>query len=282
VRAQITACSLLLFAVATAFAACGDATFASDGVDGSTSDASSAPDSSDVADAADAFACPSGRGPAMIELPNGQCIDSTEVTNGQYQAFLAALAGEYDAGTDPRCIWKATDSNGYTPGGQCSADADLPVACVDWCDAFAYCAWAGKRLCGRVDGTSELTLTERTDPGVSQWFKACTANGTEHFPYGDSYDASACNTQRDGSVLEPPESFPGCVGGYPGIYDMAGNASEWVDSCDDSGAPQYNNCAAMGSSYVASIGSAPGRCDDQIYVGRNAYFPAIGFRCCSK
>jgi Sulfatase-modifying factor enzyme 1 len=37
-----------------------------------------------------------------------------------------------------------------------------PVACVDWCDAFAYCRSIGKRLCGAFGGGVHVASAEPT------------------------------------------------------------------------------------------------------------------------
>ena len=115
-------------------------------------------------------------GPPMVPAgpgTNSFKIDSTEVTFGQYREFLAAVAGDA-GGQPPSCAFNAIldpKSFGYDPE---------PVAGVDWCDAHAYCAFAGKRLCGRVvDGGNggALQIGEIGSPTVAQFTIACTKAG---------------------------------------------------------------------------------------------------------
>lgn len=138
-------------------------------------------------------ACASSRGPSMIELmfgSNSYCIDSTEVTNEQYAVFLA------DSNKPPphaRCDF---DTN-YTPNcdGANSQGALDPVSCIDWCDAWAFCAWAGKRLCGRIGGGPNAPDT-MDDPTKSQWFAACSKGGAQDFAYGPIRGPSARRARR--------------------------------------------------------------------------------------
>ena len=70
------------------------------------------------------------------------CIDDTEVTNSQYQAFLTVAAAMPQAPT-PRCAWNTELTPAATGSGCAAFDPagrpDHPVVCVDWCDAEAYC-----------------------------------------------------------------------------------------------------------------------------------------------
>lgn len=175
----------------------------------------------DVADAESGTACPE----RMIRV-DSFCIDATEVIERDYSAFLTAKKGD-TSGQHPSCAANTSfqpDPTLFpkTPTG--------PVRGVDWCDAHAYCAWAGKRLCGKIGGGSVPTLS-LDDPEISQWYRACSKAGTRKFPYGDTYDATACRTKQSGSVIAG--SLAKCEGGYPGIFDMSGNVWEWEDGCDD-------------------------------------------------
>jgi formylglycine-generating enzyme required for sulfatase activity len=82
-------------------------------------------------------------------------IDATEVRVKDYLAFLDAavpLATQPDV-----CTWNVSfhPHDSSSPFG--CTDFDLtqpnrPIGCVDWCDAAAFCAWRGKRLCGKRGG----------------------------------------------------------------------------------------------------------------------------------
>lgn len=271
----------------------GTATLVTDGGDRDGSDAPSdgpAEGPTDASsDGADGGPCSGKAGPAMVAVGNF-CIDSTEVTNEQYAAFLAALAGGA-AVTQPAalCAWNTdlqpSPTSCPSPRVDALVNPDLPVACVDWCDAYAYCAWAGKRLCGKIGGGGVDFATPTSLQG--QWMTACSANGTRVYPYGDSYQPGVCNSvDRDAGHVLPVGTLPGCVGGSPGIYDMAGNVEEWMDSCEDNQEGGANDrCLEIGDSFSYSYArpTTPGQCGVQgDYDERNVnIYDSVGIRCCS-
>ena len=124
---------------------------------------------------------PSGRGPTMVRHrlvadAGSYCIDQTEVTNGQYIAFLEAKvdAGP-DAGQPAVCSWNGSFvPSDLWPSPQ--GAGTYPVRHVDWCDAYAFCAWAGKRLCGQMGGGASAP-TESAMAQYSQWYATCSGNG---------------------------------------------------------------------------------------------------------
>ncbi len=202
-----------------------------------TSNDSSVDAASDALDAAtdgeaSVAACPSGRGPAMVKLDPHTCIDTTEVTVAQYRAFYVAM----DGGTPPALPAECSfNGNGFTPGNGSvpGASKDLyPIAYLNWCQAYAFCEWAGKSLCGTFDGGA-VPFVSFTSSAQSVWMNACSAAGTESYPYGNVYEAGACNVAiTDASApVAPVATFPKCVGSLPGLYDMVGNVKEWENSC---------------------------------------------------
>ncbi|MBK6463313.1 MAG: SUMF1/EgtB/PvdO family nonheme iron enzyme [Myxococcales bacterium] len=164
--------------------------------------------------------------------------------------------------------------------------AKSPAIGVDWCDASAYCRWAGKRLCGRPGGggPAKYTFTlndfrpaegKRTD---NEWSIACNGGGARQFPYGNVYDENRCNTAVKGA---PTKSFTP-VGSYPncktpeGVYDMSGNAQEMVDMCEaDTGRDDL--CLIGGGGFNASQDIA----DCGLFLVKRGTRNAIGFRCCA-
>ena len=145
-------------------------------------------------------------------------IDATEVTVGQYRAFIAA--GGYTTRacwTDEGWQWRealgisapAEWKNGYR-------DA-LPVLGVSWYEAAAFARWAGKAL-----------------PTEAQWEKAARWTVPSRYPWGPGRSelANGLEALRYGPVdaggpAAPDASLTGCV-------HLAGNVAEW---CRDWYAP---------------------------------------------
>jgi formylglycine-generating enzyme required for sulfatase activity len=217
--------------------------------------------------------------PSDMAQADGYCIDSTEVTNTAYAGFV-------NARVDPDTQSDACRNLNTTflpaawpyPSGRDS----FPVVNVNWCQAAAYCTWANKRLCGRIGGGS-LQISEAA-AGSGQWFAACSHAGSLRFPYGDSFDPSACNGggQNGNQDAVAAGSMAGCVGGYPRIFDLSGNVSEWIDACTNQnpGHDSMGLCAAIGGSFNGT-GDALS-CGSSVIQDRlDQSLPDRGFRCCS-
>ncbi|MFN7922013.1 MAG: SUMF1/EgtB/PvdO family nonheme iron enzyme [Bryobacteraceae bacterium] len=121
-------------------------------------------------------------------------LDKTEVTNDQYAKF---------AGTTKRAVPYHWVNSRVPPG-----EEQYPVYNVDWEDASAYCAWAGKRL-----------------PTEAEWERAARG-GKEgaDFPNGDKLDSKQA---RYGVQTGPGAVAQFAANGF-GLFDMAGGVSEWV------------------------------------------------------
>jgi formylglycine-generating enzyme required for sulfatase activity len=250
-------------------------------------DASAPGDAQAIDAGADVVPCSTGQGsggPVMIQTST-YCIDSTEVTVAQYSQFL-------DAGPDVTlpadCSWKTTYVPNTDGGPGCTptnndpaAHPNHPISCVDWCDAFAFCAWAGKRLCGTVTGGSLPYYLGATVWSSDEWYLACATTTPTPYPTGATYTTGECNVQGSGTSLVDVGSLP-CQGGYAGLFDMAGNVSEWVDSCS-TGAGRGDNCNSEGDNWSGGTkNSSTARCDNYGTASRDYANATLGFRCCSK
>jgi formylglycine-generating enzyme required for sulfatase activity len=199
------------------------------------------------------------------------CIDSTEVTETHYRAFL-------DSAPNPSlqpsmCSWNTT----FVPTTVTFSNPNHPIAKTDWCDALAFCTWAGKRLCGNVADGGPLSVADAVDPQKDEWMIACTRLGTRAYVYGATYQPRACNDWSvDAGAAADVGTFPKCEGGYPGLFDMNGNVTEWDNACDvQPGGGR--NCVDRGASWLADGHCGYASADDWTNTSSD-----WGIRCCAS
>lgn len=240
-----------------------------------------------IADAGDASVppnrCPFGKGPVMAEVPNLYwdagtfCIDTTEVSEAHYNQFLTAIGGGTgDAGVQPSYCPQINFD--YTPGMpnvdfgpyvyDPNKNPNLPVRGVDWCDAYAYCKWAGKRLCDRYDKSSPA-VADAGNWKVYETSIACSQNKGQKYAYGSVPQQGLCPALPINDAAATPVGTSQCKGTVPPyseVYDTSGSVSEWFAACSPAG------CTAGGAAQC-----------DLISVDRYAgeHSAGRGIRCCA-
>lgn len=132
-------------------------------------------------------------------------IDRYEVTNAEYRRFVEHVRRTNDhskchpqepAGKDHAArLWSKADLS----------QDDLPVMGVDWFDAYAYAAWAGKRL-----------------PTEDEWEQAARGPQGWPYPWGRQFREEYYPVGAPRGVHELPASRP------DGPVGMGGNVAEWT------------------------------------------------------
>jgi hypothetical protein len=228
---------------------------------------------------------------AAADRPNGAgkyCVDRFEVTRDAYNAFVAACDGGQCAALRPAyCNFDTSfdpidnDGGGCPPGD--TSNGQLPIVCIDWCDAYVFCARQGKRLCNRY-GEASTPYSALTNPAQSEWFNACSLAGNYDYPYGaqtgNTWDPSRCNGQDgDGGVPPGPVAVgtTQCAGAFPGLLDLSGNVAEWESSCNTDLGPN-DRCRVRGGGFDRDSNGM--KCGADLDFARSAADPTVGLRCC--
>jgi formylglycine-generating enzyme required for sulfatase activity len=132
-------------------------------------------------------------------------IDKFEVTNRQYQEFCQT------AGIKP-------PSEPYWDGSYSINQPDSPVVGVSWNDAKSYCEKVGKRLPTEAEWEKAASWDPRATDDSMRWKRS--------WPWGNSFDPALVNFASPRPTAA--SQFPAGISAY-GVYQMAGNAGEWVE-----------------------------------------------------
>jgi sulfatase modifying factor 1 len=162
-------------------------------------------------------------------------IDKYEITNRRYQAFLKATQHR----TPEHCCDPAY--NLWTGDEIAEKLLDHPVVNVDWHDAVAYCAWAGKRLPTEAEWEKAARGTDGREYPWGNQLDRMRANGVSYWSgtdFGSSDEAKAWWGSENGSGVIATKGAQGILtipvtelekGATPtGLMHMAGNVWEWV------------------------------------------------------
>ncbi len=143
---------------------------------------------------------PDDERPAHRVRVDGFWLGRYEVTNAQFARFMKTETIE------PPMFW---DDAAYRGD-------DQPVVGILFGDARSYCEWAGLRL-----------------PTEAEWEYAARAGGTAESPTATGEFAPGLANVR-GTAAQDRWEQTAPVGSFPpnplGLYDLAGNAWEWVSS----------------------------------------------------
>lgn len=211
---------------------------------------------------------------------------------------LANVGASEDAGTVYEPGWLTLDTSGVDPTDAnlvcdpayatwtdtAGSQENLPITCVTWYEAYAFCIWDGGFL-----------------PSEAEWEYAA-AGGSQQLEYpwgsidpgsGNQYAIYACDYASDaGTCSSAPVGTATLGAGLWGQLDMAGEVWEWnldsyaayVSPCPD--------CADLSPSSSSSRVVRGGSCGDDDFISpthleassRNDSSPsgrsdAVGFRC---
>jgi len=234
-------------------------------------------------------------------------LDKYEVTVGRFRKFAAAYKQDMiglGAGRNPSNSsdpgWN-TDWNANLPSdasnlhsscmgpdnptwtASAGSHENLPINCVDWYQAEAFCIWDGGRL-----------------PTEAEWnFAAAGGTAQRNYPWGGSApdcsyanfwvgpDACVSQSTISNSYNRVGSESPKGDGVF-GQSDLAGNAQEWVqDLYQDPYPGNCNNCAnlTVGTDRVARGGFSQSPPVNILTSTRSSYGPQnfpfdyFGMRC---
>ena len=145
-----------------------------------------------------------------VRLSEPFAVMEAEVTRGDFARFVTETGYKQREGW---CGWSKPEIEQM---------AEYPVVCVGWEDATAFSKWMSKRT-----GQTYRLLSE------AEWEYAARAGSSTRFHFGNDAKELCRYAKVDGcnegyEATAPTKSFrPNAFG----LYDMHGNALEWVQDC---------------------------------------------------
>jgi formylglycine-generating enzyme required for sulfatase activity len=161
-----------------------------------------------------------------MAIPRRFAIAATEVTNSQFQKFLGTSSGQ-----------------GYS---RWSPDREGPRTTVTWYEAAHYCNWLSEQeglpkdqwcyvpaqnggyVAGMTVPADVLLRTGYRLPTDAEWEYACRSGTTTSRYYGASTELLGLYARYAANSDHHAWSCGGLLPNDLGLFDMLGNAYEWV------------------------------------------------------
>jgi formylglycine-generating enzyme required for sulfatase activity len=205
--------------------------------------------------------------PRRVTISRRIAIGKFEITVEQMSAFMAEtgmnVGGSCHLITDPSrtaANWGAPTASMLDPGFNITPSH--PAVCISWHEAQSYVAWLQRRT-----GKPYRLPTE------AEWEYAARAGSTTRYSFGND-ETSLCGYARFADLGSQFGWGDGCRSNVPtygttpvgvlkpnpwGLFDMHGNAWEWVEDC---WTPNPREMPVDGSAF-----SRPGSCETGVIRG---------------
>jgi formylglycine-generating enzyme required for sulfatase activity len=203
---------------------------------------------------------PANERPARSVVVPPFWIDKTEVTVGAYKACVDRGACTRPSRTSAHCTYDA-------------GDPQLPVNCISWSMANAFCMAAGKRLAREVE-----------------WEYAARGPTPVKYPWGGQGTSCgmAATLSREGAFRPCSGKLPARAGAHVagaspfGVLDMAGNVEEWTadwyaESVSEASPRAGSAHVLRGGGWLSSPAAA--RTTTRNWGSVRESGPNVGFRC---
>src|SRR5688572_3458568 len=167
---------------------------------------------------------------SRVTIARAFAVSRTEVTWDQWEACVRARGCD---GLAVEAALRLKNDGSPNPDFVDWGRGTRPVVGVSWYDAQAYVGWLNRKT-GHDDLYRLLSEAE--------WEYAARAGTTTAYPWGDKLDHNHGNFGKEESGLGPKtegrdvwanQTAP--VASFPpnafGLYDMHGNAFEWIEDC---------------------------------------------------
>ncbi len=208
-------------------------------------------------------------------------IGRFDVTRAQFSVFSNETGFDGEGCTIYKNgRWKFDPDADWERPGFAQTDRD-PVVCVSWDDAQSYIAWLNRK-------TGKASKRHYRLPTEEEWEFAARAGSSTPMYWGSSrQEQCKYANARDASarVLDPDADTVACDDGYVwtspvgsflpnawGLYDMLGNAIQWV-----------SNCMKIGYQIPSSSSeNSPDVCRDRAQRGASWASAPIGVRSANR
>jgi sulfatase modifying factor 1 len=175
-----------------------------------------------------------------VEIPAPFALGTYPVTRREYGVFVSETRRVVERGCHIQYqgVWVLDKEKDWQHPGFTQTEND-PVVCVSWHDEQDYIRWLNQKA--RVASYDEAPLPYRV-PTWEEMEYAARAGTTTLYYWGDTPRRDRANYGKVlclpcGPMREGPDRwlYTSPVGSFPpnpwGLYDMAGNAWQWADSC---------------------------------------------------